>query len=511
MLPNGACAQLTRRALWCAALVCVAVGAAAVSPLPAQPAPGALVQRSIRLDPSWPVSFDAAVSSSSVFVGEQLTYEMGIYIAEEARQRMRRNPEVVPAPLRGVLAFDLGTARTLPVMQQNGVRAVPYVLARALFPLTPGTLSIPASTMTYALPRSTSYFSREESVTLTTRALQVTVKPLPERGRPTTFTGAIGDVSVRLAIPRPSSRIGDPVRVVVSVSGAGNAKLWPRPALRVESGAAAPPVLSSERVRVDSSTRVLRGTHDFEWIITPTRAGPVQIAVDPYGYFNPERATYETATAAAAQLTVLPQGSVAATDTEPRPVGGDIDESRYTTVNTAPPWWRRTARGPLVALLVVVGAVYAGWRRRRRSGGARHTRPTGGPLELLIAALQRTQGSSDARTIRALLDVYLQDRLQQSVAVLADTAQLDGVLRRAGVSRSVAAQLCALRNQLDQAAWGPASQPLHASLRAELLRSLERIEEEALPREVLATPRTPGAAVPGLAPLSRSSAARLIP
>lgn len=507
-------ARITRRDCWRVAVACAAMMALTVPTLSAQPAPGALVQRTIRLNPRQPVSFDAAVSSTSVFVGEQITYEMGIFIAEEAMQRMRRNPEVVPAPLRGVLAFDLGTARTLPAIQQNGVRAVPHVLARALFPLTPGTLLIPASTMTYALPRSTSYFSRELSATLTTRPLQVTVKPLPERGRPATFTGAIGELSIRLALPSASARIGDPVTVVVSVSGRGNAKLWPRPVLRVDSGAAAPPVLSTERVRVDSSTRVIRGTHDFEWIVTPTRAGALELVVQPYVYFSPERASYETALVTAEQLTVLPQGSVAATGTEsPRTVGAP-EPSSYTVVDAAVPWWRRVARGPLIAALVVVCAGCAvctvAWRRRRMRRPPRGLK-TRSTREQLLAVLQRTQADSDTRIVRARLDAYLIDRFRPLVPALGAITQLEALLRQAGVSRPVVERLCAMRDQLDQAAWGPESRPLDEPLRLALLHAIEQLEQEALPREAIDNRSPVPAAGHGDAPLSRSSSPRLIP
>ncbi len=459
-----------------------------------QPAPGTIVRRAMQLNRARPISFAAAVSSTSVFVGEQITYEMGIYIAEDALQRMRRNPEVVPAPLQGVIAYDLGTASTLPAIEQNGVRAVPHVLARALFPLTPGMLAIPASTVTYAIPRTTSYFSREESATLETRPLRVTVKPLPQSGQPATFTGAIGDLAIRLSVPASPVRIGEPVTVSVRVFGRGNAKLWPRPTLLVDSTMTSAPVRSTERVTVDSSTRVISGTHTFEWILTPVRAGNIQVGVQPYVYFAPAPARYLAATSDAAQLVVADAGSVA-TPTTGAVTSVATGLADYTSVDVAVPrWWRRVGQGGVVALAVAVVAlcvaVFVTVRRRhiREDSAELPKTDAGAQLQALLAASQRPL---DEPTVRTLLDAFLQQRVGLTVGELADATNLEGALRRAGVSRDTAHRLLDIRRELDRAVWGAGPRHTSHTLRGALSQAVSRLDAEALPRADAPLSRTP--------------------
>jgi hypothetical protein len=55
----------------------------------------AVVSRS-RLDPTNGVNFHALVTPDTVYVGEQATYQVGVFLNDDVRYRLRRNPEFIP-------------------------------------------------------------------------------------------------------------------------------------------------------------------------------------------------------------------------------------------------------------------------------------------------------------------------------------------------------------------------------------------------------------------------------
>src|SRR5690606_38626703 len=67
------------------------------------------ILRSAPLDPSAGVNFHALATPDTVWVGQQLNYQVGVFMDEDVRARLRRNPQFMPPELRSMLAYDLPT------------------------------------------------------------------------------------------------------------------------------------------------------------------------------------------------------------------------------------------------------------------------------------------------------------------------------------------------------------------------------------------------------------------
>src|SRR5690606_31082045 len=59
------------------------------------------------IDPSAGVNFHALATPDTVWVGQQVHYQVGVFMDEDVRSRLRRNPEFMPPELRAMLAYDL--------------------------------------------------------------------------------------------------------------------------------------------------------------------------------------------------------------------------------------------------------------------------------------------------------------------------------------------------------------------------------------------------------------------
>ena len=265
-----------------------------------------------RIDTSLDVNFRALTEPETVYVGQQANYEVAVFLNETVRDRLRRNPTFFPPDMQAMLAYDLPPVTGEPPKRKVGTRCFDaLVYQRALFPLVPGRFVIAPAQLVYSLPLTSSFFSREESHELVTDStILVAVEP-PSAGRPSEYTGAVGDLAIASRLDSRRGRVGDPMLLTIRLSGAGNVKLFPPPKLDIPW---ANLVRADERVQVDSAARKIRGAKEFDWVLTPKVAGELDLPPIRYGYFNPETRRYEVTAAAGERVTIAP-GALAMIDT----------------------------------------------------------------------------------------------------------------------------------------------------------------------------------------------------
>lgn len=467
--------RISRRAVSVA--VCTVLSLDASVAANAQPSPTAIVDR-VRVNSARAIDFHAAVFPESVYVGQQVTYQVAVLLSEDARNRLRRDPEFRPPELRGLLAYELGTPRRVPAREYSGRRYEAHVFQRALFGIAPGVLTVPSPQLTYFLSQSSSYFSREERSVVHAESAQLVVMPLPEEGRPADFSGAVGVLEARTSFDATAARVGDPLMLTVRLEGEGNVKLLPRPMVELPWASVVP---GSERVRIDSSGALVRGVKEFDFILTPTRPGAVVLPVIRYSYFDPYRATYEWAESTPADVQVA-DGTLAAgtesDETSRLPLRSWQVEERRAGYDV-PTIWRLSLLGIWGgAALLAFGAW---WRRRHRA------RQAEAPTESVVTQrpLSEADGSpgSIARDLRRTLLQQLAARLHVPAGALVVRADVERVLRRRGVTRASTREVLTVLDALAVEGFGDAThrrEPGPDDLRAQAARVAELVAAEAV-------------------------------
>ena len=457
----------------------VAIGASmllSVASLHAQAGPTKILDR-VRVDPRKPIDFHAAAFPETVYVGQQATYQVAVFLNADARARLRRNPEFLPPELRGLLAYELGTPTRVPPRVMSGVAYEAHVFQRAMFPVAAGALAVPAPQLSYALPQSSSYFSREERHVVRAESAQLVVRPIPTDGRPAAFTGAVGVFTVSTRLDSAAARVGDPLVFTLRVQGIGNVKLLPRPALEIDWASAVP---AAERVRVDTAGPLVRGTKEFDWILTPSRDGRVEFPVLRYSYFDPYLERFADAESPAFALDVRPGVLVRSEDGEStsllplRTPGTGASTLRALTTSGGPVATAALALAvlaPLPALLLAVGQLRT--RKRRRQPAT----ITASRVKLEQLRVSSAAGTVvDARSLRRTLAAALADRLQVAPALLVSQRQLIRALRRRGVTRTTTERVVALLDELDATAFAAQTADVsHASARSPTRSTATRI------------------------------------
>jgi hypothetical protein len=268
------------------------------------------------------VQFQTRVSPDTVYAGQQVSYDAVTLVDEVARRRLRKNPVFTPADVSGVTVYDFpfDTASISTVMV-NGSPYRRYTYHRAMFPLLPGTYSVPAATLQYALPDGDDYFSPQRTYTTNSDATQFVAVPLPTAGRPVGFIGPVGEFRDTLRTDGSNPRVGDPFTVTLRVSGVGNLRLMVRPSLDIDWATSVP---GEERVYWDSAGTVVRGSKEFDWVVTPKIAGDMTLPSVRYDFFNPTTRQYGFAMTASSRVRVAPiSGPVVDTTPSPRDSIGD--------------------------------------------------------------------------------------------------------------------------------------------------------------------------------------------
>ncbi|HET9426314.1 MAG TPA: BatD family protein [Gemmatimonadaceae bacterium] len=429
-----------------------------------------------RVDTGLEVNFRAIASPETVYVGQQVNYEVAVFLNENVSDRLRRNPTFYPPDIRSMLAYDLPSVKTAPRRRVGSRCFDALVYQRALFPLIAGKFVIPPSQLVYALSTSAGFFSREETHDVQTDRAQVIAVDPPVASRPANWTGAVGDLRLRARLDTTVARVGDPLLLTVQVTGAGNVKLFPRPDVTVPWASV---VRGDERVRVDSMSSRIRGYKEFDWVLTPRVAGELDVPPIQYSYFNPDRRRYMLAESPPVRVRVG-SGALAAADTVHTEEALSI-RPRYRGPIRAPMhqhfgFWLLVAAAPLP----LIGFHARDRRRRAAVAESAATR---------LERIARGIGSEAPTppTIRRAFGEALGERLGLPPTVFTRPGALARALRRSGVSREAAEGCERLMRELDGAAYSrDGGLAADAAQRATSLYA--RADAEALPREEIRLP-----------------------
>ncbi len=251
---------------------------------------GALTQRQT---PRGEVVVTADLDKKSVFAGEQviLTYRLLTQVPV-ARVEMRENPSLKGFWVEEVELPKNPRPQTLTV---NGKQYVEYIIKKqALFPTESGNLEIPSAVFALAVrDESGGFFSlgMQENVLRKTPQLHLSVTPLPERGRPADFSGAVGDFKLEAAVDKKEVAAGDAVTLKVTLTGAGNLKTISNFPLPEIPGFKLFSSKSNDNVRMEGDR--LQGSKNWDFVIVPQAPGQETVPELRFSYFSPISRQFE--------------------------------------------------------------------------------------------------------------------------------------------------------------------------------------------------------------------------
>ena len=120
----------------------------------------------------------------------------------------------------------------------------------------------------------------------------INVKPLPEAGKPASFTGAVGEFEFDVTATKTALKSGESLQATVKVSGRGNLKLFELPKLVVPSSLEVYEPEHKENVRTNLAG--MGGAISDTYTIVPQYKGNYPVSKLEFSYFSPKTASYHT-------------------------------------------------------------------------------------------------------------------------------------------------------------------------------------------------------------------------
>ncbi len=241
-------------------------------------------------------------SAEKVYVGQQLNIEFDLFYRH---QLYNVGFKEIPN-FSGFWNNELWVAKQLEPQRQV-VEGVSFNVAPlriiALFPTRPGDHVIEPMTITCDIPAprtgrrnmlddffSSDPFGRSQSILIQSDSLAIDVIPLPVRGRPEFFTGAVGDFTLSAIASPEQIKVGDPVTLRIEVSGEGNFSAVKNVQLDVPEGVKLyEPTIEEEETLVKGR---YGGRRIYEYIIIPQKEGVLEIPPVKFAYFDPDIEQY---------------------------------------------------------------------------------------------------------------------------------------------------------------------------------------------------------------------------
>ncbi len=142
----------------------------------------------------------------------------------------------------------------------------------------------------------------EQNITLASKPVTITVKPLPANGKPVSFDGAVGKFTIRASMDRLTVEPDEQAHLYVEIKGIGNLPLINAPAITWPAGIEA--TEPSVKEALDKSIAPISGTKVFDYAFTIKEPGKHPIPAVEFSYFDPSSNSYKILRSDSMLLTV---------------------------------------------------------------------------------------------------------------------------------------------------------------------------------------------------------------
>lgn len=393
------------------------------------------------------------------YVGQQVTLDFDLFYRFQLHNVGFKE---IPT-FAGFWIKELFVAQQLQAHREvvNGVTFNVAPLRRmALFPTSAGKQVVERMAVSCEIPAGRSqrrsllddffasdpFFGRTQSALLQSEEVEIEVLPLPEDGRPSEFTGAVGRFALSADAQPTHVQAGDPVTLRVEISGVGNMAAVQVPTIQISEG------IKLYEPTVEEEEQIANGNYGgrrtFEYILIPETGGVMEIPSVRFAYFDPSAERYITLQSA--PIYIRSDGEGAQADGESyglsrkdiEAVGSDIrhikpdagELGHGSTLYASGLFWALQAGLPLAFLGLVFFQRHrerlrgdVAYARRRRARGEAAKR-----LERADALLEGGDSGAFYGELQRAVLAFLADRLNIAAAGLtADTCE--GALQARGI------------------------------------------------------------------------------
>lgn len=165
----------------------------------------------------------------------------------------------------------------------------------ALYPTATGSLTIPSQGLNISLvTRARSFFDFDsgKETTIRSKTRKIKVLPLPEKGKPSNFTGAVGTYKMSSNISGTEMKVGDSFTFTIKIEGSGNIKYFENPILpKINHFRFIDPEITTE---MNNSKTNVYGTKIIKYLAIAQEEGTFTLPSIKFSYFDTQKKRYKT-------------------------------------------------------------------------------------------------------------------------------------------------------------------------------------------------------------------------
>ncbi len=251
----------------------------------------------------------ASVDKKKAYPGQQITLSIKFYTALP----IASNPQYFPPTYSNLTSEDLPPIRTGTEII-DGIKYYYAETKTALFGIMAGKAKITSAKIIASVQEEIGFdpfdpnfiqkfFSqamRTRDLTLETEPIEIEIVDLPSI--PKDFSGAVGNFFITAKVDNNTVHAGDPINIIVEITGKGNVKPITAPQIN-NSSIKIYDILSSESISKNND--IIGGTKKFTYIATPLSEGQIIIEPIKFTFFNIDTNKYETITTSPIKITAL--------------------------------------------------------------------------------------------------------------------------------------------------------------------------------------------------------------
>ncbi len=328
-------------------------------------APGENPQKKIRDN----LFLKVQVDKKNVFVGEPVTATFKLYSRLVSRSDIVKNPGFYGFTVQDVVGLDdrLSASETI-----NGNKFDVHTVRKVqLYPLQEGQFTIDPMEVVTKVDFSRSIVNKkaEQNInegvypeaaappvqgietfesTMSSAAIPITVKPQPDKNKPSDFTGATGNFSISSAFNKSELAKNEQGQLIITVTGKGNFTQLDAPVIKWPEGLE---VFDAKVIdELDHKVSPMKGKRTFHIPFLSSRPGTYTIPSIRFSFFDPDSNNFKT---------VLTQPTLIRVTASEKPTEKAIQKG--VLLNS------RDYTGTILAILLLVMIAVGGmilWRRK---------------------------------------------------------------------------------------------------------------------------------------------------
>jgi len=232
-------------------------------------------------------SVSAEVDTKVAYVNQLVFYKIKL----KTRQDLAGNPTYIFPKFQDFWKgkYYINAGYTL----INGENYFTVEIAVPLYPMRTGTITIDPADF------SLRYLGSKNTKTFRTNKINIKVLPLPETGKPNSFSGAVGKYSISAKVSRNKVKVREPFILYIDIEGNGNINSVFEPEFDL------PGDMNKYSTNIGLTTKKLINCKQFKVNIIPLIEGKTFIPEIDFSYFDTEKNDYTTISTSKIDMEVI--------------------------------------------------------------------------------------------------------------------------------------------------------------------------------------------------------------